>query len=108
MNDDFDESILNNAEEFKKRFRRIERPAFIDKVIKRHKSRITIMLDPDVIDHFKFEAERSNVGYQTLINQALREKISESEALSKSDELIEGLLKNKNALRRLKHELETV
>jgi uncharacterized protein (DUF4415 family) len=104
MSNDFDESILENEEEFKKRFRRIERPAFIDKVVKANKNRITIMLDPDVIEHFKTEAERSHTGYQTLINQTLREIIDGS----KSSDPLEKLLKNKKALKRLKAELEAV
>jgi len=103
MNDDFDESILDDEKEFKKRFRRIERPAFIDKIVKANKDRITIMLDPDVIEHFKSEAERSHVGYQTLINRTLREKMT-AEAVDP----IEKLLKDKKALKRLKAKLESV
>ena len=37
------------------------------------KSRITIMLDNMVIEGFKDLAEKKGIGYQTLINQALRE-----------------------------------
>jgi uncharacterized protein (DUF4415 family) len=103
MSNDFDESILENEEEFKKRFRRIERPAFIDKVVKANKNRITIMLDPDVIEHFKTEAERSHTGYQTLINKTLRETMN-----AKTADPIEKLLKDKKALKRLKAKLESV
>ena len=41
------------------------------------KVRITIRLDVDVVDHFGEIADRSGgkVGYQTLINSALREYI---------------------------------
>ncbi|MBK9154164.1 MAG: BrnA antitoxin family protein [Chloracidobacterium sp.] len=104
MNDNFDESILKDEKEFKKRFRRIERPAFVDKVVKSNKNRITIMLDPDVIQHFKGEAERLHIGYQTLINQTLRDIINGP----KSSDPIEKLLKDKKALKRLKRELEAV
>ncbi|HQZ83608.1 MAG TPA: BrnA antitoxin family protein [Pyrinomonadaceae bacterium] len=104
MKDDFDESILENEEEFKKRFRRISRPAFIDEVVKANKGRITIMLDPDVIEHFKTQAQRSHVGYQTLINQTLRESIKST---APSDP-IENLLKDKKTLKRLKAKLESV
>ncbi|MFY9853380.1 MAG: BrnA antitoxin family protein [Terracidiphilus sp.] len=40
----------------------------------RGKTRITIRLDEDVVDHFLKEAEASGgaTGYQTLINEALR------------------------------------
>lgn len=35
------------------------------------KTRITIMLDAEVIDHFRAQAESSGSGYQTLINAEL-------------------------------------
>jgi len=40
----------------------------------RGKTRITIRLDEDLVDHFLKEAEASGgaTGYQTLINEALR------------------------------------
>jgi len=104
MNDDFDESILSDEKEFRKRFRRIERPAFIDEITKNKKDRITIMLDPDVIGHFKKEAARSHIGYQTLINQTLRESIKNAETIDP----IERLLRDKKTLKRLKAKLETV
>ena len=37
------------------------------------KTRITIMLDDDVIEHFRAQAEAEGVGYQTLINSILRQ-----------------------------------
>ena len=39
------------------------------------KSRITIMLDDDVLDFFRTQAEAKGVGYQTLINATLREAL---------------------------------
>ena len=39
------------------------------------KTRITIMLDDDIIEEFKSRAERAGGGYQTLINAALRKMI---------------------------------
>ena len=36
------------------------------------KTRITIMLDDDVIEHFRTQAEAQGIGYQTLINALLR------------------------------------
>lgn len=36
------------------------------------KTRITIMLDDDVIEAFRSRADDSGTGYQTLINAALR------------------------------------
>ena len=42
------------------------------------KVRITIRLDEDIVDHFMREADQSGgtVGYQSLINQALRDSIT--------------------------------
>jgi uncharacterized protein (DUF4415 family) len=40
------------------------------------KTRITIMLDDDVIEAFRARAESAGTGYQTLINSALRDAIS--------------------------------
>jgi uncharacterized protein (DUF4415 family) len=37
------------------------------------KTRITIMLDDDLIEHFRALAEAQGAGYQTLINATLRE-----------------------------------
>ena len=42
----------------------------------RGKTRITIHLDDDVIDAFRVRAEEAGRGYQTLINDALRQYIS--------------------------------
>ena len=43
----------------------------------RGKTRITIRLDEDILDHFLRESEKSggSVGYQTLINDALHHHI---------------------------------
>jgi uncharacterized protein (DUF4415 family) len=43
----------------------------------RGKTRITIRLDEDLVDHFLQQAERSggSTGYQTLINDALRQHV---------------------------------
>lgn len=37
------------------------------------KTRITIMLDDDILEHFRARAESEGMGYQTMINAALRE-----------------------------------
>jgi len=42
----------------------------------RGKTRITIHLDDDVIDAFRSKAEKEAKGYQTLINDALRQYLS--------------------------------
>jgi uncharacterized protein (DUF4415 family) len=36
------------------------------------KTRITIMLDDDVLEYFRSKAEDEGAGYQTMINAALR------------------------------------
>lgn len=36
------------------------------------KTKVTIMLDNDIIQHFRQLAEKKGRGYQTLINEALR------------------------------------
>ena len=40
------------------------------------KTRITIMLDDDVIEHFRAQAEAQGIGYQTLINTLLRKALT--------------------------------
>lgn len=40
------------------------------------KTRITIMLDDDIIEAFRVRAEGGGAGYQTLINSALREAVA--------------------------------
>lgn len=41
------------------------------------KTRITIMLDTDVIEGFRARAEAAGTGYQTEINRALRQYLAE-------------------------------
>ena len=41
------------------------------------KTRITIFIDTDILDWFRDEAEREDQGYQTAINQALRNYIKQ-------------------------------
>lgn len=40
------------------------------------KIRITIMLDDDILEHFRSRAEAAGLGYQTMINSALRDAMS--------------------------------
>ncbi len=42
------------------------------------KTRITIYLDDEVLDAFRDRADRAGSGYQTMINQALREYLGKS------------------------------
>ena len=41
------------------------------------KTRITIFIDTNILEWFKYEAEREGRGYQTEINQALRDYIKQ-------------------------------
>jgi len=50
------------------------------------KTRITMMLDDDIIEHFRAEAEAKGIGYQTMINAALRALLAQSQGRSKDDE----------------------
>lgn len=40
------------------------------------KTRITIMLDDEVIEHFRKQADSEGIGYQTLINALLRKAVA--------------------------------
>ncbi len=44
----------------------------------RGKTRITIYLDDEVLEAFRERADRAGSGYQTMINQALREYLGKS------------------------------
>jgi uncharacterized protein (DUF4415 family) len=44
------------------------------------KTRITIYLDDDILDAFRERADNAGSGYQTMINQALREYLDASAA----------------------------
>ena len=50
------------------------------------KTRITIMLDDDVIEFFRVRAESLGAGYQTMINTALRATMGHSKTKRKDDE----------------------
>ncbi len=50
------------------------------------KTRITMMLDDDIIEHFRVEAEAKGTGYQTMINAALRALLAKSRGRPKDDE----------------------
>jgi uncharacterized protein (DUF4415 family) len=43
------------------------------------KSRITLYLDNDVLDEFRERADNSGSGYQTMINEALREYLNKKQ-----------------------------
>ena len=43
------------------------------------KTRITLYLDNDVLDHFRTRSEQTGRGYQTLINEALKGQVGLTE-----------------------------
>jgi uncharacterized protein (DUF4415 family) len=47
------------------------------------KTRITIMIDDDIIEAFRVRAESAGTGYQTLINSVLREAITVAKSKQK-------------------------
>ena len=49
------------------------------------KTRITIMLDDDLIEFFRAKAEAQGAGYQTMINAALRAAMGQRQSKSAGD-----------------------
>jgi uncharacterized protein (DUF4415 family) len=49
------------------------------------KTRITIMLDDDVIEFFRARAESLGTGYQTMINTVLRAAVADASAKKVED-----------------------
>ena len=50
------------------------------------KTRITIMLDDEVIEFFRTRAEAPGAGYQTMINTALRAVVADAASKAADDE----------------------
>jgi len=48
-------------------------------VSKKGKTRITIYLDTDLIDEFRSRADSAGYGYQTMINEALRQHLEKGD-----------------------------
>jgi uncharacterized protein (DUF4415 family) len=98
------EYLETSSEMLLRGLRRISRPKFLDNIkgksLKNCKSRITIFIDADIIDHFKQQAEQNGKGYQTLINQTLRDSIEVEKPQHLS--VKEDLLKDKQFLENLK------
>ena len=42
------------------------------------KSRITIYLDTDIVEEFRARADKAGYGYQTMINEALKQYLEKS------------------------------
>jgi len=56
-------------------------------VTQKGKTRITIYLDSDVLEKFRARADAAGYGYQTMINEALRQYIEKSEKPLSEDSL---------------------
>ena len=106
--DDYPDEVFATEEAFFKRFRRLEGDELV--AHKRRiantrcekKSRVTIYLDADIIFKFKETAEKEKIGYQTLINDALRRLVDNGNKVSENQNFKEELLKDKKFLRKLR------
>ena len=67
--------------------------------------KITINLDGDLIDYFKSQGEEEGVGYQFLINQALREHVEGSRPERMAREIGDILLNDNSFLETLSRKL---
>lgn len=56
------------------------------------KIRVNMFMDLDVVEHFRKSSQETGLGYQTLINQALREYVSGRKSLEKRVEELEKRL----------------
>lgn len=68
----------------------------------KNKNRVTIYFDSDIVRSFKERSEREGVGYQTLMNDALRRIVDGIAENEEKENLKEDLLKDKKFLKRLK------
>jgi len=48
-------------------------------IARKGKTRISIFIDNSVLDGFRVRAEKAGIGYQTMMNEALRRYLSETE-----------------------------
>jgi len=106
--DDYQDEVFASEEAFFKRFRVVEGDELVElkqriaKARGEKKSRVTIYLDRDIISKFKETAEKEKIGYQTLINDALRQLVDNGNKKKEKQSLKDDLLKDKKFLRKLK------
>ncbi len=77
----------------------------------RGKTRITMYLDDDVLAAFRSEASTSGIGYQTLINESLREtlaKVGKNAGVDAVAEPLPGYQVLSGLEQRLVHEIRRV
>lgn len=70
--------------------------------------KITINLDGDLVDYFKAQGEEEGVGYQFLINQALREHVDGSRPERLAREIGELLISDSSFLEALSKKLPRI
>ena len=106
---DIDDDIDFSEEAFNKRLRRVSEEELPESVRRRReaarrklKNRVTIYLDADIVSKFKKTAEKEKIGYQTLINDALRRLVDAGHKETEEQKLKDDLLKDKKFLRKLK------
>ena len=57
------------------------------------KTRITIMLDDDILEFFRGKATNAGTGYQTLINSVLREAVTREKEKKQGEPLTVEMLR---------------
>ena len=110
--EDYPDEVYASEKEFFKRFRNLEGEELaehkrrIAKAISGGpKKRVTIYLDANVVSKFKEEAEKEKIGYQTLINDALRQIVDADNKNAEKQNFKDELLGDKKFLRKLKSAL---
>ena len=68
---------------------------------------MTIYLDANIVSKFKATAEKEKTGYQTLINDALRQLVDNENRETEKQNLKDELLRDKKFLRKLKTALSS-
>ena len=112
--DDYPDEVYASEEAFLKRFRILEGEELAEhkrRVAKAinggTKKRVTIYLDANIVSKFKETDEKEKIGYQTLINDALRKLVDDGERKIEKQGIKDDLLKDKKFLRKLKTALST-
>lgn len=98
------EYLETSPELLKRGLRRITRPKSLDRILKSSttgKSRITIYLDTDIVTIFKEIGIEKKIGYQTLINDVLRQVVR-SDPKESQQSIKDALLTDKKFLKKLK------
>lgn len=110
---DIDDDIDFSEEAFNKRFHRVSEDALPEPIRARRqaarrklKNRVTIYLDSDIVSSFKDSAEKEDVGYQTLINNALRQIVDAKNRKAEQQSIKDDLLTDRKFLKKLREALE--